>query len=69
MTMSHEEDVLDQDETEIAEVRAARHRISERVGHDAYRLVAYYMDRQKEGAKPPGRNDSLSRQLGDPERR
>jgi hypothetical protein len=31
----------------IAEVRAARHRISERFAHDPYRLVAYYMERQK----------------------
>jgi hypothetical protein len=36
----------------IAEVRAARHRISERFGHDPYRLVAYYMERQK---SHPGR--------------
>ncbi len=31
----------------IAQVRAARHRISERFEHDPYRLVAYYMERQK----------------------
>ena len=28
-------------------VRAARHRISESVGHDPVRLVGYYMERQK----------------------
>ncbi len=31
----------------IEEVRAARHRISERVGHDSGRLVAYYMELQE----------------------
>ena len=31
----------------IDEVRAARHRISERVGHDSARLVAYYMEFQE----------------------
>lgn len=40
--------ILDDGEDEIAQVRAARHRISERFGHDPYRLVAYYMERQKE---------------------
>ena len=34
-------------EMEIALVREARHRISERFGHDPYRLVAYYMEQQK----------------------
>lgn len=37
----------DEGEDVIAEVRAARRRISERFGHDPYRLVAYYMERQK----------------------
>jgi hypothetical protein len=31
-----------------AEIRRVRHRISERFGHDPYRMVAYYMERQKE---------------------
>lgn len=31
----------------IEEARAARHRISERVGHDSGRLVAYYMELQE----------------------
>lgn len=31
----------------IDEVRAARHQISERVGHDSARLVAYYMEFQE----------------------
>jgi hypothetical protein len=40
--------ILEEDDEEITRVRAARHRISERFGHDPYRLVAYYMERQKE---------------------
>lgn len=32
----------------LAEVRAARHRISERCGHDAKRLVEYYLRVQEE---------------------
>jgi len=32
----------------IDEVREVRHRISERVGHDPVRLVAYYMELQKQ---------------------
>lgn len=47
--MNHQPDpTLGDDEEEIARVRAARHRISERFGHDPYRLVAYYINRQKE---------------------
>ena len=41
------EKVLDDSDQEIAAVRAARHRISERFGHDPYRLVAHYIERQK----------------------
>jgi hypothetical protein len=37
---------IEDDEEEIARVRAARHRISARFGHDPYRLVAYYRERQ-----------------------
>jgi hypothetical protein len=44
------EPTLEESAEEIARVRAARHRISERFGHDPYRLVAYYMERQKEHA-------------------
>jgi hypothetical protein len=40
--------ILDDDEEEIRRVRAARHLISERFGHDPFRLVAHYMERQKE---------------------
>jgi hypothetical protein len=31
----------------IDEIREVRHRISERVGHDPARLVAYYMELQQ----------------------
>jgi len=42
------ETMLDEGDEEIARVREARHRISERFGHDPYRLVAHYMEQQKE---------------------
>ena len=32
----------------IAEIRAVRHRISEQAGHDPARLVAYYMELQRQ---------------------
>jgi hypothetical protein len=32
----------------IAEIRAVRHRISERVDHDPARLIAYYMELQRQ---------------------
>jgi|1185.fasta_scaffold1163499_3 hypothetical protein len=37
----------DDGEDLIAEIRAVRHRISERFGHDPEKLVAYYIERQK----------------------
>jgi hypothetical protein len=40
--------ILEDSDEEISRVRAVRHRISERFGHDPYRLVAYYMERQKQ---------------------
>jgi hypothetical protein len=43
-----ESTLLDEDVEEIARIREARHQISEQFGHDPYRLVAYYMERQKE---------------------
>jgi len=47
--MSQELDTsIDQGEEEIAAIREVRHRISERFGHDPYRLVAYLMELQKE---------------------
>jgi hypothetical protein len=39
---------VDQGEEEIAAIREVRHRLSERFGHDPYRVVAYLMERQKE---------------------
>lgn len=39
---------VDEGEEEIARIREVRHRISEEFGHDPYRLVAYYMEMQKE---------------------
>jgi hypothetical protein len=42
------EPALDDSDELIAEIRRVRHRISERFGHDPYRMVAYYMERQKE---------------------
>jgi len=47
--MSQELDVsIDEGDEEIAAIREVRHRISERFGHDPYRLVAYLMELQKE---------------------
>jgi hypothetical protein len=42
------EPVFDEGDEEIARIREARHRISAQFGHDPYRLVAYYMERQKD---------------------
>jgi hypothetical protein len=42
------EPTVDQGDEEIAAIREVRHRLSERFGHDPYRLVAYLMKRQKE---------------------
>jgi hypothetical protein len=39
---------VDQGEEEIASIREVRHQISERFGHDPYRLVDYLMELQKE---------------------
>ena len=48
----------------IDEIRDVRHRISARFGHDPARLVAFYMELQKqyedrliETTKSPGRSD------------
>lgn len=40
--------LVDEGDEEIARIREVRHRISEEFGHDPYRLVAYYMELQKE---------------------
>ena len=42
------EPVRDESEEVIAEVRAARRRISARFGHDPYALVNYYIERQQQ---------------------
>ncbi len=42
------EDFIDDGEEVIARVREARRRISARFDHDPYKLVAYYMERQKQ---------------------
>ena len=35
-------------QAEIARIREVRHQISEQFGHDPYRLVAHYIELQKE---------------------
>ena len=40
--------MIDAGEEEIAAIREVRHRLSERFGHDPYRVVAYLMELQKE---------------------
>ncbi|HXO26874.1 MAG TPA: hypothetical protein VOA80_05995 [Thermoanaerobaculia bacterium] len=42
----------DPDDEDIARVREVRHRISERFGHDPYRLVAHYIERQRQREHP-----------------
>ncbi|HSN86280.1 MAG TPA: hypothetical protein VL025_05945 [Thermoanaerobaculia bacterium] len=37
-----------EEDSVIQEIREVRHRISERFGHDPSRLVAYYMELQKD---------------------
>lgn len=39
---------VDEGDEEIARIREVRHRISEQFGHDPYRMVAYYMELQKQ---------------------
>jgi len=43
-----EELEVDEGDEEIERIREVRHQISEQFGHDPYRLVAYYMELQKE---------------------
>ena len=40
--------LVDEGDEEIARIREIRHQISEQFGHDPYRLVAHYMEFQKE---------------------
>jgi len=48
MSEKLEPTLVDEGDEEIARIRKARHEISEQFGHDPYRLVAYYMELQKE---------------------
>jgi hypothetical protein len=48
MSQKPEDIFVDQGEEEIAAIREVRHQISERFGHDPYRLVAHLMELQKE---------------------
>jgi hypothetical protein len=42
-----ENELVDECDELIAEIRAVRHRISARFDHDPDKLVAYYMEQQK----------------------
>ena len=42
-----EETFLDEGDEVIEEIRAVRHRISERFDHDPKRLVEYYIEKQE----------------------
>ena len=48
MSAKVEPSFLDEGEEEIARIREVRHCISAQFGHDPHRLVAYYMELQKE---------------------
>jgi len=48
MNEKNEPILVDEGDEEIARIREARHQISEQFGHDPYRLVAHYMELQKE---------------------
>jgi hypothetical protein len=48
MSENHEPTLVDDGDEEFAWIREVRHQISEQFGHDPYRLVAYYMELQKE---------------------
>lgn len=43
-----EQILADEGDEEIDRIREARHQISAQFGHDPYRLVAHYMELQKE---------------------
>ena len=45
---ANEPSLMGEADEEIARIREARHQISEQFGHDPYRLVAHYMELQKE---------------------
>lgn len=44
---------VDEGDEEIARIREVRHQISEQFGHDPYRLVAYYMELEKQHPEKP----------------
>ena len=44
---------VDEGDEELAHIREVRHRISEQFGHDPYRLVAYYMELEKQHPEKP----------------
>lgn len=48
MNQKLEPALMGEGEEEIARIREVRHRISEEFGHDPYRMVAYYIELQKE---------------------
>ncbi|HEX4964143.1 MAG TPA: hypothetical protein VF173_25175 [Thermoanaerobaculia bacterium] len=48
MNEKPEQTLVDEGEEEIARIREVRHRISEEFGHDPYRMVAHYIELQKE---------------------
>ncbi|MGO9601339.1 MAG: hypothetical protein ACLP7Q_25445 [Isosphaeraceae bacterium] len=50
----------------IDEVRAIRHRISERHGHDPRRLVDHYLERQQRDALPERKSDQKIQEGADP---
>lgn len=39
---------MDEGDAEIARIREVRHQISEQFAHDPYRMVAHYIELQKE---------------------
>jgi hypothetical protein len=46
--MSEPDPIVDEGDEEMARIREVRHQLSERFGHDPYRLVAYFIELQKE---------------------
>ena len=59
---------VDEGDEVIARIREARHQISEQFGHDPYRLVAHYMELQKEHPEkmvPAPDPETASKQRGE----
>ena len=57
------------DDPVIAAVREVRHRISQSVGHDPQRLVAYYRQRQEDRRNRPARRQPDGADTRSPQRR